>query len=179
MHRKIRIYQSKLELSEIHNVKVEEKLKEINDIFTILGITLDDMKETCKTGVFKFGGINTKNFELSSVKFVSSAETSSKKLKNPNKKSQYSRTRSPSNPKRINFKNKGSSSSMTSAQALDLIRFPTNSESSDNNSEDVTSFLSIMTGLDRLNIKVDPPKSSIDCLKSQNNDSKCDISNSL
>jgi hypothetical protein len=46
MHRKIRLYQSKLELSEIHNVKVEEKLKEIDSVFQILGLTLQDLKKS-------------------------------------------------------------------------------------------------------------------------------------
>ena len=31
MHRKCRLYQSKLEISEIHSLKLEEKLKEINE----------------------------------------------------------------------------------------------------------------------------------------------------
>ena len=65
MHKNLRLYQSKLEMSEIHNYKVEEKLKEINHIFTVLGVTLDDMKESCRTGLIKFGGLNLKNFDLS------------------------------------------------------------------------------------------------------------------
>jgi len=44
MHRKLRLVQSRLELSERHNFKIEEKLKDINDVFKMMGITLDDLK---------------------------------------------------------------------------------------------------------------------------------------
>lgn len=71
LHRKVRLYQSKLELSEIHSMKVEEKLKEINTVFQILGLTLEDLKLSCKTGVIKIEGQNTKNFELSSANLLS------------------------------------------------------------------------------------------------------------
>lgn len=69
MHRKLRLYQSKLELSEIHSMKVEEKLKEINNILQILGLTLDDLKTSCQTGkinIFRGNTINTRNFDISS-----------------------------------------------------------------------------------------------------------------
>ena len=50
MHKKIRYYQSKLEISDIMNVKAEEKLKEIDKVFSIMGITLQDLKDSCKHG---------------------------------------------------------------------------------------------------------------------------------
>ena len=87
------------------------------------------MKEMCRTGVFKFGGINTKSFELSSVRRVSSMDSQKLKSRRP-KKSGSSKNRGKKNPKRMTFKKKGTSSSLTSQQALDLIRFPTESNSS-------------------------------------------------
>jgi len=49
----MRLYQSKLELSDIHIVKAEEKLKEVDKVFNILGITLDDLKKSCKNAFVK------------------------------------------------------------------------------------------------------------------------------
>ena len=86
MHRKLRLYQSKLEMSEIHSCKVEEKLKEINHVFMILGVTLDDLKESWRTGVMKFGGLNVKNFELSSAVPLSNNDTVSRVSRKPKKK---------------------------------------------------------------------------------------------
>lgn len=69
MYRKLRLSQSKLELSEIHNIKVEEKLKEINSVFQIMGVTLEDLKNFLITGNLDFGrggSLNTRAFEISS-----------------------------------------------------------------------------------------------------------------
>ena len=69
MHRKLRLYQSRLELSEIHNLKIEEKNKEINYVFQIMGITLEDLKNSLITGILDFSkgaSQNTRAFEVSS-----------------------------------------------------------------------------------------------------------------
>ena len=49
-------------------MKAEEKLKEINQVFKVWGITLSDIKEQHKTGVLRMNsGINTKSFEVGSM----------------------------------------------------------------------------------------------------------------
>lgn len=61
---------------------------------------------------------------------------------------------------------------MTSSHALDLIKFPTSSDFSDelDSPNEVKSILSMMSGLDNYKIKIDAPKSSMNIIKSAKND---------
>ena len=49
-------------------MKVEEKLREINHVFKVWGITLNDIKEQHKTGILRMNsGLNLKSFEINSM----------------------------------------------------------------------------------------------------------------
>ena len=64
-------------------MKAEEKLKEINHVFKICGITLSDLKEQYKQGWFKINsGLNVKSFEIASMitpnKYAQNKDTDNK-----------------------------------------------------------------------------------------------------
>lgn len=174
MHRKLRLYQSKLELSEIHSMKVEEKLKEINKILQILGITLDDLKASCQTGkinIFKGDSINTRNFEISSsVAPYNRGISSVKSLKGNSKKkvSDGAVSKRTKNNQRITYKKKGSSLSMRSQFGNEkLMNLNTDEIFSDSSNENSIAtnnktFYKQNTLQVDYNINIEPPKSAID-----------------
>ena len=66
-------------------MKAEEKLKEINQVFKICGLTLTDLKEKYKSGFFKINsGLNLKSFDVNAMitpNTFGQNKTSDKKLK--------------------------------------------------------------------------------------------------
>jgi len=68
---------------------VEEKLKEIDHVLTLLGVSLEDLKEFAKSGPVKLSGVNVKNFDVSSMSQHSSK--SGHRRRPTKKKSELSR----------------------------------------------------------------------------------------
>lgn len=170
MHRKLRLYQSKLELNEIHWVKVEEKLNEVDRVFQILGITLDDLKQAGKQGIFKSNECNTKTFEPSSATLISLKDSPAKTQNPKSKHSGSSLGRKNTSKRRGKPKSKGTSLAVYSNKDSQLLRLHSDGEFVERSlSDDKYSILSIVTKHEEYKVKIEaissPRRNSLNARK--------------
>ena len=89
MHRRIRYYESKIEIlyalnklneySENENMQIHRKLNQLNNYLAKLGINEDDLKKAMVTGTLKLNGISTSGFDSGAMKQSQTSLFSNKK----------------------------------------------------------------------------------------------------
>ena len=75
LHRKIRYYEAQIDYNDAENMKTRKDLKELTDYLDYLGITKEDLKTSCVTGVLQVQNFNSKWFELKYRREKSSKES--------------------------------------------------------------------------------------------------------